>query len=143
MALPTRKQRAMLDFIGEFISQYGYSPSYREIKAGLSYGSIATVAQHIDNLVAKGLLAKRQHSARSLEPVSMMDQVPAQLQPKTSGGEKWLIDAVDTKFRMVEAGPKHTQKQIDELTVLIATLKVLGFSGAFTAFQSRLNNLQK
>lgn len=140
---PTKKQKHLLDFISEFINEYGYSPSYREIRAGLSYGSVATVAKHVENLAGKGLLAKRKHSARSLEPIGMIDNVPAQLRPKSSGGEKWLVDTIDTRLRMVEASPKRSQKQLDELTILIASLKLLGFAGAFTAFQSRLSNLQK
>lgn len=137
---PTKKQKELLDFINAFISEYGYSPSYREIKAGLSYGSVATVAKHIDNLVARGLIAKRRRSARSLEPTTTNISAPQQLRPKTSGGEKWLVDAVDARFRMAEA-TRMSQNTIDQLTVLVASLKVLGLDGAFTAFQSRLSQI--
>lgn len=65
----TKKQRKTLDFITTFIEQRGYSPSYREIANGLKLNSVATIAQHIDTLVAKGLLVKGHNSARSLMPV--------------------------------------------------------------------------
>ena len=64
---PTKKQKALLDFISEFISQHGYSPSYREIKSGLNYNSVATVALHINSLVARGHLIKRDHPYRDWE----------------------------------------------------------------------------
>ncbi|PID33025.1 hypothetical protein CR969_02955 [Candidatus Saccharibacteria bacterium] len=65
--LPTKKQKAMLDFIQGFISGNGYSPTLREIMRSLDYKSVSTVAKHIDNLVASGYLIKRDSTARSLE----------------------------------------------------------------------------
>lgn len=65
----TKKQRRILDFVSSFIEKHDYSPSYREIAGGLNLKSVATVAQHIDALVDKGLLVKGHNSARSLVPV--------------------------------------------------------------------------
>lgn len=69
----TKKQRRMLDYVTGFIEQKGYSPSYREIATGLKLNSVATVAQHIDALVDKGLLTKGANSARSLMPVEEVE----------------------------------------------------------------------
>ena len=66
---PTKKQRELLKYIEQFIAENGYSPSYREIMKGCSYNSVATVAVHINNLIARGHLKKRDNSARSLEVV--------------------------------------------------------------------------
>ena len=66
---PTKKQKELLTYIEAFITEHGYSPSYREIMAALGYNSVATVALHINNLIARGHLDKRDHSARSLEVV--------------------------------------------------------------------------
>lgn len=78
--LPTKRQRLLLDYIEAFIKENGYSPSYREIMAGLKYTSVATVALHINNLIKRGWLRKREHSARSLEVVnpslSSTDKLP-------------------------------------------------------------------
>ena len=62
---PTKKQRELLSFIDGFIKGYGYGPSYREIMNGLGYQSVSTVAVHIDGLIARGYLRKRDNSARS------------------------------------------------------------------------------
>lgn len=69
----TKKQRHTLDYITSFIEQHGYSPSYREIANGLKLNSVATVAQHIDSLVGKGLLQKGNNSARSLMPIEEVE----------------------------------------------------------------------
>jgi len=61
----TRRQKELLDFVDAFIKEHGYGPSYREIMSGLGYKSVSTVAIHIDGLIAKGYVRKRDNSARS------------------------------------------------------------------------------
>ena len=63
----TKKQLAVLDFLQDFTEDNGYSPSYREIMSGLGLSSVSAVAEHIDNLVSKGVLKKVPGAARSLE----------------------------------------------------------------------------
>ena len=63
----TKKQLAVLDFLEDFTEENGYSPSYREIMSGLGLSSVSAVAEHIDNLVSKGVLKKVPGAARSLE----------------------------------------------------------------------------
>ena len=63
----TKKQLAVLNFLEEFTEENGYSPSYREIMVGMGLSSVSAVAEHIDNLVAKGVLRKVPGAARSLE----------------------------------------------------------------------------
>ena len=66
----TKKQRELLNFVDAFIQGNGYGPSYREIMRALGYKSVSTVAVHIDGLIAKGYVRKRDNSARSLEVVT-------------------------------------------------------------------------
>ncbi|MDO4979142.1 MAG: hypothetical protein Q4E47_03260 [Candidatus Saccharibacteria bacterium] len=54
----TKKQKALLDYISGFIEENGTSPSYREIAAGIGLKSVASVAEHVDNLVALGALRR-------------------------------------------------------------------------------------
>ena len=63
----TKKQLAILNFLEDFIEENGYSPTYREIQAEMGLASVSAVAEHIDNLVAKGALRKVEGAARSLE----------------------------------------------------------------------------
>ncbi len=67
---PTKKQRELLSFIDGFIKGNGYGPSYREIMRALEYKSVSTVAVHVDGLITRGFLRKRDHSARSIEVIS-------------------------------------------------------------------------
>ena len=63
----TKKQLALLDFLQDFTEENGYSPSYREIMAGMGLSSVSAVAEHVENLVEKGVLKKVPGAARSLE----------------------------------------------------------------------------
>ena len=63
----TKKQLAVLEFLEDFTDENGYSPSYREIMAGLGLTSVSAVAEHVENLVEKGVLKKVPGAARSLE----------------------------------------------------------------------------
>ena len=67
----TKKQTLILDFISEFSKGNDFSPSYREIMKGVGLSSVSAVAEHIDNLVAKGVLKKTPGAARSLEVIDL------------------------------------------------------------------------
>jgi SOS-response transcriptional repressor LexA len=141
---PTKKQKELLDFITAFIAEHGYSPSYREIMTSLNYTSVATVALHVGNLIKRGHLRKRDRSARSLEVVSspeLLEQLKSN-EVKASE-EKWLVEKVEYYFAQQETSGKLEQSKVDELYVLIGTLKVLGLDGAAQSFIPRLTELKK
>ncbi len=138
---PTKKQKALLDFIADFIAQHGYSPSYREIKTGMNYNSVATVALHINNLVKRGHLVKRDHSARSLEPVKGAKEA-IKTNQVTEKEEKWLVKKVEFYFSDVEQKQAPEQSQVDQLYVLVGALKIMGFDGAANSFIPRLSDLK-
>lgn len=143
---PTKKQQELLSFIDDFIKRHGYSPSYREIMAGLGYTSVATVSLHINSLIKRGHLQKRDRSARSLEVVannfttSKKEVIPKQLK---SAEEKWLVDKVEIFFREVENSSKIVERELDQLYVLIGALKVLGLEGAANSYIPRLSDIKK
>ena len=76
MAL-TKRQKEILDFIQSFSEQKGYAPSYREIAQHFELSSVATVAEHVESLRAKGLLAKAPNEARSLTLVDALKREQA------------------------------------------------------------------
>lgn len=141
---PTKKQQEILTYIQKFVAENGYGPSYREIMRGCGYNSVATVALHVNSLISRGHLTKRDHSARSLEVVKQSSQSNAtSSQIKiTASNEKWLISLIESKFNEVESAKMITQKEIDRLYILIASLTVLGFDGAAVAFKSRIKDLE-
>lgn len=140
---PTKKQRELLTFIEQFIAEHGYSPSYREVMTGLSYTSVATVALHINNLIKRGHLRKRDHSARSLE-ISGTHQEATKATTNTvkPGEEKWLVEKIEHFFAEAESVDQVAQERIDQLYVLVGALRVLALEGAAQSFAPRLSALK-
>lgn len=93
-ARPSKKQRELLQFIDGFIKGNGYGPSYREIMRALGYKSVSTVAVHVDGLIARGFLRKKDHSARSIEVV--MQNNP---EKELNLHEKWLVKKIVTAMK--------------------------------------------
>src|SRR3982750_3630155 len=113
---PTKKQKELLGFIEAFITEHGYSPSYREIMSGLSYTSVATVALHVNNLIKRGHLRKRDHSARSLEVVAVAEQPRVTSNQVAPGEEKWLVEKVEHAFAQLEnLGGELAETSLDHL----------------------------
>jgi len=132
----TKRQRELLNFVDGFIQGHGYGPSYREIMRALGYKSVSTVAVHIDGLITKGYLLKRDNSARSLEVITThLDDAPMRKGP-TPSQEKWVINAITSRFDKLDK--MHDQATLDELYVLIGSLKILGIEGAHLAMKTRL-----
>lgn len=141
---PTKKQQELLEFIEKFVATHGYGPSYREICSGLGYKSVATVAAHIDNLIARGHLVKKTRSARSLEVVTKNSEVkPLPTDTVKPAEEKWLVDKIDYYFHRLENSADISTVDIDGLYVLVGSLKVLGLDGAAQSFIPRLSELKK
>lgn len=137
----TKRQKELLDFVDAFIQQYGYGPSYREIMNALNYKSVSTVAIHIEGLITKGYLRKTDNSARSLVVVTTQytgNEVKSK--GPTASQEKWLVAAIDERFEKYHAQP--TQMTLDELYVLIGTLKILGLDAAHESTKARLAKLR-
>jgi len=102
------------------------------------------VALHVNNLIKRGHLHKRDRSARSLEVVKPTIAQESKVAPKQlrTSEEKWLIDKVELFFKEVEQAPKIIEKELDQLYVLIGALKVLGAHGAASAYISRLSDIK-
>lgn len=141
----TKRQKELLDFVDSFISEHGYGPSYREVMNGLGYKSVSTVAIHIDGLISKGYLRKRDNSARSLEVVSAQfgtgNGPTAFVASKNPAKEKWMIEAVKERFEKYKQSADTTT--LDEIYVLIGALKVLGFEEAYQSMRLELAELIK
>lgn len=141
---PTKKQKELLTFIEKFIAEHGYSPSYREIMQGLNYTSVATVSLHVNNLIKRGHVRKRDHSARSLEVVGADEQNKVTSNQVAASEEKWLVKKVEHAFQQAEqAGGELAELSLDQLYVLIGALKVLGLEGAAQSFMPRLTTLKQ
>lgn len=63
----TKKQKEILDYITQFITMNGYSPSYREIAEYFGLSSPATIYEHIKGLEDKGYIKAEDKKARSIK----------------------------------------------------------------------------
>jgi repressor LexA len=141
--LPSKKQKELLGYIESFISEHGYSPSYREIMTGLNYNSVATVALHVNNLIKRGHLRKRDRSARSLEVTTASEPAKITSNQVAPGEEKWLVEKVEHAFLQVESlGGQYLEASLDNLQILIGALRILGLEGAAQSFTPRLNAIK-
>lgn len=113
---PSKKQRELLSFIDGFIKGNGYGPSYREIMRALDYKSVSTVAVHVDGLITRGYLRKKDNSARSLEVVSVDTARPAETPPSHVD---WL------KAEIAKRADSDDEKIKHEHDVLTQALNIL------------------
>jgi SOS-response transcriptional repressor LexA len=133
---PTKKQHETLNFIRHFISEYGYSPSYREIMVGCNYTSVATVSLHVNNLIKRGHIVKRDKSARSLEVVTPIDENSGSV----SNHKHELIREIEDRFKILE---REVQEEIlNEVYVLVGALKILGHQDIAVAYAGRITEIQ-
>ena len=70
----TNRQKEILDYIQEYITQHDYAPSYREIGSHFSLSSTATIAEHIESLKNKGYLENSENLARSIQLTPAWDE---------------------------------------------------------------------
>ncbi len=136
---PTKKQRELLSYLEGFIGEQGYGPSYREIMRALDYKSVSTVAAHVNGLIARGWLIKRDNSARSLEVLNDIDAASTTTKVSASE-EKWLVQQVNERFDRYEK--QADEKLYDELCILVGALSVLEMKDAALSFKERLKSLK-
>lgn len=132
---PTKKQHETLNFIRHFIAEHGYSPSYREIMNGCNYTSVATVSLHVNNLIKRGHVVKRDKSARSLEVVSKVEESSE----AESNHKHELVKEIEARFKHLEHSAE--EEVLNEVYVLVGALKILGHQEAAVAYAGRINSL--
>lgn len=114
MTSPTRKQRELLTFIDTFIKSNGYGPSYREIMRAFDYESVSTVAAHVNGLIVRGFLVKKDNSARSLQVV-----------PPTQSAADVVVAPVEQVIRAKISALEQQDNAADDIAVLRRALEIL------------------
>ncbi len=62
-----RKQRQILDYISQYIQQNSTSPTLQEIADAMGLSSLATVHEHLQALVKKGVIKRYEGAVRGIE----------------------------------------------------------------------------
>ncbi|HVA77151.1 MAG TPA: transcriptional repressor LexA [Candidatus Binataceae bacterium] len=67
MATLTKRQKQMVDYLENYISQNGYAPTLAEVGEYFGLSSLATVHKHLRNLEQKGFIRRQHNHSRALE----------------------------------------------------------------------------
>ena len=104
----TKKQLAVLNFLEDFIEENGHAPTYREIQAEFGLSSVSAVAEHIDNLVAKGAVRRTEGAARSLEVLDYRHEETVNLFKMKMG------EVAEEERKVLEQAAKILGLELDE-----------------------------
>jgi|TARA_B100000035_G_scaffold259435_1_gene230046 repressor LexA len=63
----TKRQKEVFDFVGKYLSQNGYAPTFDEIAKEFGFNSKGTVYKHVKALREKGLIQHQWNRTRSIE----------------------------------------------------------------------------
>lgn len=91
----TERQKTVLEFIRNQISNHGTSPTIREIGKFMKISSTNGVRMHINALIKKGFLKKNEHIARGLELTTQISQEIKKLPIVGSVPAGLPIDAIE------------------------------------------------
>ena len=114
--LPSKRQFEVLEYITKSSEESGFAPSYREIMVALGLKSVSTVATHVNGLIARGYLVKRDNSARSLQVV------------RKEGGKKpaTVDDGIHIEWLRQEVAKREADESLSkEAAILKAALQLL------------------
>jgi len=71
-----KRQRQIFDYIAQYIQKFGTSPTLQEIADSIGVSSLATVHEHLQTLVKKGVIRRYEGAVRGIE---IIDKKLAQL----------------------------------------------------------------
>src|SRR5208283_1727768 len=98
MATLTKRQKQMVDYLEQYISEHGYAPTLAETGEYFGISSLATVHKHLRNLENKGFIRRMHNHSRALEiasrevgagarTIALLGQVAAGLPIEASEGQ--------------------------------------------------------
>ena len=91
----TERQKTVLEFIRNQISNHGSSPTIREIGKFMKISSTNGVRMHVNALIKKGFLKKNEHIARGLELTTQISREIKKLPIVGSVPAGLPIDAIE------------------------------------------------
>lgn len=65
-----KRQKQILDFIGQYIQKNGYAPTLQQIAEAIGVSSLATVHEHLNTMAKKGVIKKFEGAVRGIELVA-------------------------------------------------------------------------
>ena len=100
----SERQQRILDFIEEFMDEYGYPPTIRDIQAGCEISSTSVVDYNLRALTEKGLLNRDAEVSRGLQLVNrggqrtdFSDTVAIPLLGTVAAGDPFPLPSADSQ----------------------------------------------
>jgi len=103
-----KRQKEIVDYISQYIQKNNSSPTLQEIATAMGLSSLATVHEHINTLVKKGVLRKYEGAVRGLEIISEnfennLSGIELPLVGYIAAGRP--IDALENSYETVTVSP--------------------------------------
>jgi repressor LexA len=97
MATLTKRQKQMVDYLENYISEHGYAPTLAEVGEYFGLSSLATVHKHLRNLEQKGLIRRQHNHSRALEMAAQSGHSTRRLELLGQVAAGTPIEAVETR----------------------------------------------
>lgn len=99
-----KRQRQILDYISQYIQLNGTSPTLQEIADAMNLSSLATVHEHLQALVKKGVIKRYEGAVRGIEVLNeafstVMNAIELPIVGFIAAGEP--IDAVENPINTI------------------------------------------
>ena len=121
MATLTKRQKQLIDYLNDYISEHGYAPTLAEVGQYFGLSSLATVHKHLHNLEQKGFIKRQHNHSRALEvaapekqeaprAIRLLGTVAAQIrelrppEPYKGKGIKYATETIRRKAGKAAAG---------------------------------------
>ncbi|HYA34562.1 MAG TPA: transcriptional repressor LexA [Candidatus Binataceae bacterium] len=76
MAMLTKRQKQMAEYLESYINEHGYAPTLAEVGQYFGLSSLATVHKHLRNLEQKGVIKRQHNHSRALEVSQAQRRAP-------------------------------------------------------------------
>ncbi|OGG91906.1 repressor LexA [Candidatus Kuenenbacteria bacterium RIFCSPLOWO2_12_FULL_42_13] len=91
----TKKQKNILDYLNQYLTKNGYSPTYEEIRKHFKLSSVSNIHQHIETLKAKGYLKKVKNKPRTINVIAAETMINIPLMGVIAAGQP--VEAIQNK----------------------------------------------
>lgn len=98
------RHRKILEFLGDFQENHGYSPSIREIGKYISVESTSLVDYYLEQLRDEGLIERDKRVSRSIRVVKTMNQIEAPLGSRVMDAARTVVNQVSELFTIPVLG---------------------------------------
>ena len=122
----TKKQKEVLDYITEYLDDYGYSPTQNEIKEHFGLKSLGSVQRYIKYLMDGGHLESDANARRGLRPTSTeaqyhMSHMPTEIEIPLYGqvAAGSPIEAINDTNEMVSVPAHYIKKHQDYFALTV------------------------